>query len=339
MTKFTLTSKERFFTVQDIDFFVLGGGLYTTGTSSFRTEFDLLKFDKDDEPPFKFLRRIISESDLNATGLEIEITDEDIKNALLVSIEWHSELYREDVEGIIFDNISLQPEKHFKVVQKFCSPENFAKLFLENYVRSYFVEDSSYHRLLAQQIVNDIENNFDDLYTTTVETVINCLLQQVLTPTEVEEEFNLKSGTVSQACSRGAINCRKADMRTWLIHENDAWMEWGQRKLMKESTMNEIYITLKPGNIKNHSIRVTGYEKFFPQDVFGSSNKSGAGTNLRLEVSKLPEPIDTDIDGTKMIFRKRGWCTEFFKAHNLHEGDVIVIEKVNPYLYKVYPKK
>ncbi|MDY7011593.1 MAG: DNA cytosine methyltransferase, partial [Planctomycetota bacterium] len=53
--------------------------------------------------------------------------------------------------------------------------------------------------------------------------------------------------------------------------------------------------------------------------------------------------VETDIatngnDGNpRNFFRKRGWVRRFFKKHEIREGDVIAVEKVKKFTYRIYP--
>jgi hypothetical protein len=47
------------------------------------------------------------------------------------------------------------------------------------------------------------------------------------------------------------------------------------------------------------------------------------------------EAVETDIDQTKNIFRKRGWVARFFDAHRVRAGDRLVLEQLAPYLYRL----
>ncbi len=89
------------------------------------------------------------------------------------------------------------------------------------------------------------------------------------------------------------------------------------------------------GNIDNNHIYLRSFLEEFPADAIGGSNRSSAA--LR-EVSVDwggGEPVMTDLDGTKRFFRKRGWIGEFFKLYKVKAGDVVSVEEVAPYQYRL----
>jgi hypothetical protein len=77
---------------------------------------------------------------------------------------------------------------------------------------------------------------------------------------------------------------------------------------------------------------------FFPQDAIGAATaRDGTGAPLTLHFAGLPEPVETDIDGKKKIFRRRGPVGRFFAYHHLSTGDCIVIERLSAHEYRVFP--
>ena len=49
-----------------------------------------------------------------------------------------------------------------------------------------------------------------------------------------------------------------------------------------------------------------------------------------------PEPIVTDLDGSKKLFRARGWIGIFFKLNRATAGDRVIVEQ---YRYTAYFRK
>jgi len=102
-------------------------------------------------------------------------------------------------------------------------------------------------------------------------------------------------------------------------------------------------ISITGGNIRNDHIYISGHHDFFPKECYGSSeSKKGLGKPLILLLEGLNKEIETDIsNGTngkpRNFFRKRNWVSKFFKQFNICEGDVIAIEKITKYKYRVYP--
>lgn len=93
--------------------------------------------------------------------------------------------------------------------------------------------------------------------------------------------------------------------------------------------------TLTAGNIKNHHIYLRTFFDAFPREVVGGSN---AATAARQAIS-----VDwggntvavTDLDGEKKFFRKRGWIREFFARTGAVAGDMVLVERVGSYGYRV----
>ena len=103
-------------------------------------------------------------------------------------------------------------------------------------------------------------------------------------------------------------------------------------------------VSITNGNLANKHIYISGHHDFFPSECYGKSNaKSGTGQKLKLFVEGLADPIETDIskDGgngrPRNFFRKRGWVRRFFARHNLRPGDVVAIERIDKFDYRIYP--
>ncbi|MBN1391272.1 MAG: DNA cytosine methyltransferase [Sedimentisphaerales bacterium] len=105
-------------------------------------------------------------------------------------------------------------------------------------------------------------------------------------------------------------------------------------------------IALTEANLKkkNHHIYISGHHDFFPKECHGQSDKkNGVKKEMTLLVEGLPKPVKTDIgtNGTngkpRDFFRRRRWVREFFEKHELKAGDVIAIERLSKYTYRIYP--
>lgn len=103
-------------------------------------------------------------------------------------------------------------------------------------------------------------------------------------------------------------------------------------------------ISITGGNLRNHHLYISGYHDFFPEECYGGSNRrKAAGHRLTLIVDGLPEPVQTDIAKSsgsgraRSFFRKRAWVGQFFQRHGLHEGDIVAIERLDRFTYRVYP--
>jgi hypothetical protein len=102
----------------------------------------------------------------------------------------------------------------------------------------------------------------------------------------------------------------------------------GHRKVIGRSV-------LSGGNIRNNHIKLASLMNAFPEDVIGGSNKSEVAPR-KLEVDwGGPDKVMTDIDGTKSIFRARGWVRRFFAASGAQEGDAVIFNETAPYRVSV----
>ena len=103
-------------------------------------------------------------------------------------------------------------------------------------------------------------------------------------------------------------------------------------------------ITITAGNLRHHHIYISGHHDFFPKECYGGSNKKkGMGKLLSIYLNGFSDPINTDIATNggngkpRNIFRKRTWIRKFFEKHELSEGDVIALEKLDKFHYRIYP--
>lgn len=92
---------------------------------------------------------------------------------------------------------------------------------------------------------------------------------------------------------------------------------------------------LTGGNVRNDHINLSQFLDAFPQDVIGGRNKAEAAIRqVRIDWGG-PQPVMTDIDRTKSIFRGRGWVRRFLSASDAHEGDVVIVTETAPYQISV----
>jgi len=98
-------------------------------------------------------------------------------------------------------------------------------------------------------------------------------------------------------------------------------------------------VVLTEGNIANSHIYLRGFFDRFPQDAVGGSNNASAAHRTVTIDWGGPEPIVTDLDGSKKLFRARGWIGAFFKLNRAAAGDRVIVEQTAPYRYIVYFRK
>lgn len=105
---------------------------------------------------------------------------------------------------------------------------------------------------------------------------------------------------------------------------------------MEETPMALVsrFLTVNQANIDNHHFYLTEVMDMFPPDVMGGEDESRAAPRT-VRVEWGSETVDTDIDRTKNIFRKRGWVGRFFAEARIQAGDQVLLEQIEPYLYRV----
>lgn len=89
------------------------------------------------------------------------------------------------------------------------------------------------------------------------------------------------------------------------------------------------------GNIDNNHIYLRSFFEKFPDDAIGGSNRASAAQREIAVDWGGGAVVMTDLDGAKRFFRKRGWIREFFERHGVRAGDLVTVEEVAPYSYRV----
>jgi hypothetical protein len=78
----------------------------------------------------------------------------------------------------------------------------------------------------------------------------------------------------------------------------------------------------------------------FPIESIGGPNKTNKAEKLlEIHYGSDGSPIRTDIAGDKNILRDRSWFNKFIQSHGLEVGDSIVIEKVDDFVFHIYPSR
>jgi hypothetical protein len=93
-------------------------------------------------------------------------------------------------------------------------------------------------------------------------------------------------------------------------------------------------LTITQGNINHSHIYLTGLMKVFPDDVMGGNNREHAAAKV-VCVHWGHDRVYTDIDRAKHMFRRRGWVRRFFEANRIMAGDRVLLEQLEPYVYRV----
>ncbi|PTV93647.1 exonuclease [Rhodobacter aestuarii] len=89
------------------------------------------------------------------------------------------------------------------------------------------------------------------------------------------------------------------------------------------------------GNIDNNHIYLRSFFEKFPADAIGGSNRASAAQREIAVDWGGGTVVMTDLDGAKRFFRKRSWIREFFERHGVRAGDMVTVEEVAPYSYRV----
>ena len=89
------------------------------------------------------------------------------------------------------------------------------------------------------------------------------------------------------------------------------------------------------GNIDNDHIYLRTFFDKFPADAIGGSNRASAAQREISVDWGGGTVVMTDLDGAKRFFRKRGWIREFFARQGAQAGDMVMVEEIGPYRYRV----
>jgi hypothetical protein len=106
----------------------------------------------------------------------------------------------------------------------------------------------------------------------------------------------------------------------------------GSERVMNP-TLKAVIVEVSGGNVRNNHINLRGAFGLFPDDCFGGGNASSAAEPITLEI--VGEVVSTDIDETKAIFRERGAIRRFFENERVVEGDLILVERIKPRVFRV----
>lgn len=89
------------------------------------------------------------------------------------------------------------------------------------------------------------------------------------------------------------------------------------------------------GNIDNDHIYLRSFFDKFPADAIGGPNRASAARREIAVDWGGGTVVMTDLDGTKRFFRKRGWIRKFFARHGARAGDMVAVEEIAPYSYRL----
>jgi hypothetical protein len=98
-------------------------------------------------------------------------------------------------------------------------------------------------------------------------------------------------------------------------------------------------VDLTQGNIDNSHIYLRSLFKHFPEDAVGGSNRGEKALREIMVDWGGSAPVSTDLDGSKRIFRARGWIKAFFELSDARAGDTVLVEQTGPYAYRLRLRK
>ncbi|WP_459086712.1 DNA binding protein [Mesorhizobium sp. A556] len=89
------------------------------------------------------------------------------------------------------------------------------------------------------------------------------------------------------------------------------------------------------GNIDHNHIYLRSFFDKFPAEAIGGPNRdSAAACEIVVEWGGT-SPVQTDLDGKKKFFRKRGWIRSFFEANAVVPGSIVLVEQLGHLSYRV----
>jgi hypothetical protein len=98
-------------------------------------------------------------------------------------------------------------------------------------------------------------------------------------------------------------------------------------------TLKAVVIALTADNVRNHEIHLRGALGLFPDDCFGGNEQAGAAS---ITVRIGNEIVKMSIDEESAIFRERAAIGRFFEEETIFEGDLIVIERLEPREFQLW---
>lgn len=94
-------------------------------------------------------------------------------------------------------------------------------------------------------------------------------------------------------------------------------------------------VEITQGNIDHNHIYLRSLFDKFPVEVIGGSNRAEAAKRELAVHWGAGDVVMTDLDGKKKFFRKRGWIREFFARNHTRAGDMVAIEQIDAYSYRL----
>lgn len=103
-------------------------------------------------------------------------------------------------------------------------------------------------------------------------------------------------------------------------------------------------ISVSSSDVRSGCIHLSGHHDFFPAAAYRPKTKPNRSNQpIQLRVAGFDEPVTSQIttdphtDGPRTAFTDRKWITRFFQKHDIREGDVLAIERLGDFEYRLYP--
>lgn len=104
-------------------------------------------------------------------------------------------------------------------------------------------------------------------------------------------------------------------------------------------------IRLTAGNLRQNHLYISRHLDFFPANIVGPPSLAADADHhpIRIRLEGLNETIETDIGSDartgkpRRMFRRRAWVRRFFDHHELHEGELLALERKADRDYRLYP--
>lgn len=117
--------------------------------------------------------------------------------------------------------------------------------------------------------------------------------------------------------------------------DQNSWPEEASSAGKKLVGMSE----LTQGNINNNHFYLRDFWTAFPENCIGGTNASTAAPRSLTIWWGSSDPIVTDLDGKKKLFRRRGWVRKFLKENDAQAGDRVALYHIGEHQYEVSIKK
>nr|WP_274600804.1 ASCH domain-containing protein [Ectothiorhodospira shaposhnikovii] len=94
-------------------------------------------------------------------------------------------------------------------------------------------------------------------------------------------------------------------------------------------------VQITQGNINNNHIYLREFFDRFPEEVIGGSNRREEAARTVTVDWGGDALVQTDLDGSKRLFRARSWVRNFFELNDAAAGDWVLVEEIGFYTYRV----